>query len=60
MPEGRKLFPSLTVDENLDVGGYRRRPGPWTKARVYDAFPLLEPLARSARRPDSPAERPRR
>ena len=46
VPEGRRLFPSLSVDENLDVGGYRRRPGPWTKAKVYAAFPMLAPLAR--------------
>jgi branched-chain amino acid transport system ATP-binding protein len=51
VPEGRRLFPSLSVDENLDIGGYRRRPGPWTKAKVYEAFPMLAPLAkRSAAR----------
>jgi len=41
VPEGRRLFPSLTVEENLLVGGQSRRPGPWTLARVYELFPML-------------------
>jgi len=41
VPEGRHLFPSLTVEENLQVGAFRGRPGPWTIDRVYDLFPLL-------------------
>jgi branched-chain amino acid transport system ATP-binding protein len=45
VPEGRRIFKSLTVDENLDVGGHCRRSGPWTKARVYETFPLLVRLA---------------
>jgi branched-chain amino acid transport system ATP-binding protein len=45
VPEGRRIFPSLTVEENLRVGGRVRRDGPWTLARVYELFPLLEPLA---------------
>ena len=36
VPEGRRLFSSLTVEENLLVGGQLRRPGPWTLARIYD------------------------
>lgn len=44
VPEGRRIFPSLSVDENLDVGSYCGRPGPWTKAAVYEALPLLERL----------------
>ncbi|RBY84692.1 ABC transporter ATP-binding protein [Blastococcus sp. TF02A-26] len=40
-PEGRRLFPSLTVEDNLRVGGHARRPGPWDLARVYDLFPLV-------------------
>jgi branched-chain amino acid transport system ATP-binding protein len=45
VPEGRRLFPSLTVEENLLVGAFRRRPGPWTVARIYELFPLLARLA---------------
>ncbi len=41
VPEGRKIFPSLSVRENLEVGGYRGRPGPWTLERVYRLFPVL-------------------
>jgi len=41
VPEGRRLFPSLTVEENLQIGGQSGRPGPWTLARVYELFPVL-------------------
>jgi branched-chain amino acid transport system ATP-binding protein len=41
VPEGRKIFPSLSVEENLQVGGHRRRRGPWTLERVYRLFPVL-------------------
>jgi branched-chain amino acid transport system ATP-binding protein len=41
VPEGRRLFSSLTVEENLVVGGQLGRPGPWTLARVYELFPVL-------------------
>jgi branched-chain amino acid transport system ATP-binding protein len=40
-PEGRRIFPSLSVEENLLVGAYRRRPGPWSLAGVYELFPLV-------------------
>jgi branched-chain amino acid transport system ATP-binding protein len=41
-PEGRKLFPSLTVEENLLIGAYGRAAGGyWTLARVYALFPAL-------------------
>lgn len=40
-PEGRKIFPSLTIEENLLVGAHTKRPGPWNLATVYDAFPLV-------------------
>jgi len=41
VPEGRKIFPSLSVRENLQIGAYRRRAGPWTLDRVYRTFPVL-------------------
>jgi branched-chain amino acid transport system ATP-binding protein len=44
VPEGRRLFPSLTVEENLLVGAHRRRRGTWNLARVFDLLPLLGPL----------------
>ena len=42
VPEGRRLFPSLTVEENLMVGGQLGRKGPWNLKRVYELFPALE------------------
>jgi branched-chain amino acid transport system ATP-binding protein len=45
VPEGRRIFPSLTVEENLRLGGQGGRRGPWSLPRVYELFPLLEPLA---------------
>ena len=39
VPEGRRIFAQLTVDENLRVP--LERPGPWTIARVYELFPRL-------------------
>ncbi len=44
VPEGRLLFPSLNVRENLQVGAYSGRPGDWTVDRVVEVFPLLERL----------------
>ncbi len=41
VPEGRKLFPSLTVEENLRLGGTSRRPGLWNLDRIYGLFPVL-------------------
>lgn len=42
VPEGRRLFPSLSVEENLLIGATSKRPGPWDLKRVYDLFPVLQ------------------
>jgi branched-chain amino acid transport system ATP-binding protein len=39
VPEGRHIFPNLTVEENLKVP--LERPGPWTIARIHALFPRL-------------------
>jgi branched-chain amino acid transport system ATP-binding protein len=39
VPEGRRVFANLTVDENLRVPV--DRPGPWTIPRIYELFPRL-------------------
>jgi len=44
VPEGRWVFPSLTVHENLLVGAHTKRSGIWTVDRVYELFPLLSRL----------------
>ena len=41
VPEGRRLFPSLSVEENLLMGSQARRNGPWSLQRVYKLFPIL-------------------
>jgi branched-chain amino acid transport system ATP-binding protein len=41
VPEGRRLFPSLSLEENLLIGGQLGRPGPWSLARIYELFPAL-------------------
>ena len=43
VPEGRRLFPSLTVEENLRVAAVKNRRGRWSVESVLDAFPLLQP-----------------
>ncbi|MGV1759823.1 ABC transporter ATP-binding protein [Rhizobium sp. A22-96] len=48
VPEGRKLFPSLTVEENLQIGRYGRRiSGPWTLDSIYTLFPILRERRRN-------------
>ena len=42
VPEGRRLFPSLSVEENLILGGQVNRPGPWNLEAVYGLFPILK------------------
>ncbi|WP_395700780.1 ABC transporter ATP-binding protein [Aquabacterium sp.] len=44
VPEGRRLFPSLTVHENLQLAARNGRPGAWTVERVLESFPALRPL----------------
>jgi len=42
VPEGRRLFPSLSVEENLQMGALSRRSGAWNLERVYSLFPILK------------------
>ncbi len=42
VPEGRRLFRSLTVEENLRVGAFAGRSGRWTLETVYALFPVLK------------------
>jgi branched-chain amino acid transport system ATP-binding protein len=42
VPEGRHLFSTLTVEENLLVGGASRRRGRWNLDAVYDVFPFIK------------------
>ncbi len=44
VPEGRRLFPSLSVEENLQLGSHSERSGPWNLKRVYELFPQLYDL----------------
>jgi branched-chain amino acid transport system ATP-binding protein len=46
VPEGRHLFPDLTVEENLLTASAAGRRGEWDVERVLDAFPMLRPLRR--------------
>ena len=41
VPEGRRLFRSLSVEENLVIGGEHGRVGHWSLDRVYALFPIL-------------------
>ena len=42
VPEGRQLFPSLSVEENLLIGGRMGRKGPWSLNEVFALFPILK------------------
>ncbi|WP_424971776.1 ABC transporter ATP-binding protein [Dinoroseobacter sp. S76] len=48
VPEGRRLFSSLTVEENLLMGAHCGRPGDWTLDKVFGLFPILEERRRQA------------
>jgi branched-chain amino acid transport system ATP-binding protein len=42
VPEGRQVFPTLTVDENLvATAAVRHSPARWTRERVHELFPRL-------------------
>ncbi len=46
VPEDRQIFPEHTVEENIEIG-YKKGPDgqdDWSVARVFEVFPLLEPL----------------
>jgi branched-chain amino acid transport system ATP-binding protein len=48
VPQGKQIFPNLTVEENIELGRASRRKGDWTVAKLLDLFPNL---ARAAGRP---------
>jgi branched-chain amino acid transport system ATP-binding protein len=48
VPEGRRLFPDMSVTENLTIAGENGRGGGWTLDTVFDALPQLKPIARVA------------
>jgi branched-chain amino acid transport system ATP-binding protein len=41
VPEGRKLFPSLTVEENIQVGAAAAASKQWPLDRIYETFPMI-------------------
>ena len=47
VPEGRKIFPSLSVEENLKIGAYSGLKGMWDLSKVYGLFPILKERARN-------------
>ncbi len=48
VPQGRRIFPSLSVHENLTMAARAgTAASPWTLARVYDLFPVLEQRAKT-------------
>jgi branched-chain amino acid transport system ATP-binding protein len=42
VPQGRKILPNLSIQENLKLGAALRRKGPWTLDAVYGLFPILK------------------
>lgn len=45
VPQGRRIIPNLTIEENLLLGGAVKRPGPWNLASIYELFPILRERA---------------
>jgi branched-chain amino acid transport system ATP-binding protein len=50
VPEDRRIFPNLTVGENLRLAALAGRKGPWTETRIYEYFEVL------GERKDKPAK----
>ena len=50
VPEDRRIFPNLTVGENLKLASLSGRKGPWTEKRIYEFFAVL------GERKDKPAK----
>jgi branched-chain amino acid transport system ATP-binding protein len=50
VPEDRRIFPNLTVGENLRLASLAGRKGPWNEARIYEYFAVL------GERKDKPAK----
>jgi branched-chain amino acid transport system ATP-binding protein len=50
VPEDRRIFPNLTVGENLRLAALAGRKGPWTETRIYEYFEVL------GQRKDKPAK----
>ena len=48
VPEGRRLFSGMSVEDNLRVAGMRARKGPWNLESVLEAFPQLKPKLKAA------------
>jgi branched-chain amino acid transport system ATP-binding protein len=46
VPQGRRILPNLSVEDNLRLGAALRRRGPWTLKRIYELFPILAERAR--------------
>ena len=44
VPEDRRIFPNITVRDNLELARKGKNHGGWTIERVYDAFPILKGL----------------
>ncbi|GAB1818113.1 hypothetical protein HerbRD11066_12770 [Herbidospora sp. RD11066] len=47
MPQDHRLFTSLTVEENLQVGTHWAAPGSWSLGRVYELYPYLKEKRRA-------------
>ena len=48
VPQGRRILPNLSIEENLKLGAALRRPGAWSLERVYGLFPILAERRRTS------------